>query len=92
MRGIGACHQGLGRRAAVVDAGAAETLALGDCDFHAGRRQTPRQKWSRLAGADDDHIEIGHEAPPRQNRGRIATNLARLAVSHSDDPVKAESR
>ncbi len=61
--GIGAGHQGLGRHAAGVDAGAAEQLALHQGDAHARGGQPPGQRRTRLAGADDDGVEpLGHRA------------------------------
>ena len=55
--GAGARDQGLGRDAAVVDAGAAEALALDDRDPLAGRGETVGERRTGLAGADDDGIE-----------------------------------
>jgi hypothetical protein len=60
--GMGARHQGLGRRAAGVDASAAEELALDDADLHPGRTEADREERPRLAGADDDRVEApGHD-------------------------------
>ena len=60
VRGIGAGDQRLGRRAPRIDAGAAEAATLDDRHFHARSRQPPREGRSRLAGADDDGVVVGH--------------------------------
>ena len=57
MRGIGAGDQRLGRRAAGVDAGAAEQVALDQRDLHAGAGQPAGERRPGLAGADDDRVE-----------------------------------
>ncbi len=64
MRGIGAGHHGLGRRAAGIDASAAEELALDDRDLLPRLRQPPRQRRPRLAGTDDDGVIIRHGSLP----------------------------
>src|SRR5262249_12252616 len=58
--GVGAGDQGLGRRAACVDAGAAEAAALDDGDALARARQAPGERRPRLSGADDDRVVVGH--------------------------------
>ena len=61
--GVGAGNQGLGGRAAGVDAGAAEQLALDDGDLHPGLAETNGKGRARLAGADDDCVEAAiHDA------------------------------
>src|SRR5882757_2855483 len=62
VHGIGAGDQGLGGRAAGIDAGAAKAIALDDRDLHARARQPPRQRRSRLPGADDDGVVVRHPA------------------------------
>ena len=64
VRGVGAGDQRLGGHAAGVHTGAAEQLALDERDRHAGGRQPARQRWTRLAGPDDDRVE----AASRQHR------------------------
>ena len=64
MRRIGAGHHGLGGRAAGIDAGPAEELALDDRDLLPRLRQPPRQRRPRLAGADDDGVIIRHRSSP----------------------------
>ena len=59
MRGIGARDQGLGRRAADIDAGSAEQLALDDRDRLARRREPAGHRRAGLAGPDDDRVEVG---------------------------------
>ena len=70
MRGIGAGDQRLGRRAAGVDAGAAEQLALDDATLHAGGRQARRERRAGLAGADDDGVEVRHQQQPHCDEAR----------------------
>jgi hypothetical protein len=60
VRRPGARDQRLGRDAAIVDAGAAEALALDHGDLLAGLGQAPRERGSGLAGADHDGIEALH--------------------------------
>ena len=61
VRRPGARDQGLGRDAAVVDAGAAEALALDDRDLAALPDEAAGQRRPRLSGADDDRIiACGH--------------------------------
>jgi hypothetical protein len=38
-------------------------MALDDRHLHPGAGQAERQRWSGLAGADDDRIEVGHDKP-----------------------------
>src|ERR1700685_2553650 len=52
MSGAGAGHKGFGGRAAVVDAGAAEQLALDNSHLHPGLAKANGEKWPRLARAD----------------------------------------
>ena len=56
VRGIGAGDQGLGRRAAGVDAGPAERLALDDGDALSGAGEPLRERRAGLAAADDDRV------------------------------------
>src|SRR6185436_9159340 len=58
-RGVGARHHGLGGRAAIVHAGAAELVALDHGDFHPGAREARGERRPGLAGADDDGVEAG---------------------------------
>jgi hypothetical protein len=44
----------------VIHASAAEELAFDDCDRPPGFDDAARQRRSRLSGADDDGIELGH--------------------------------
>ena len=64
--GIGARYQGLGRGAAGIDASAADEMALNDSHLHPGPGKAERQRWSGLAGADDDRVEVGHDKPLQQ--------------------------
>src|ERR1700746_386669 len=64
--GIGARYQRLGRGAAGIDASAADEMALDDSHLHPGARQAECQRWSGLAGADDDRVEVGHDKPVQQ--------------------------
>ena len=96
MGGPGAGHQRLGRRAASVDAGAAETLAVGDGNLHPGRGQPLRQGRTGLAGADDDGIErpaheitspkdhLADRAPKVANRVFSWEREARATVPRAD--------
>src|SRR6185312_14411226 len=57
----GAGDQGLGGRAAGIDAGAAEILALDQRHRHPGLTQPLGQRRAGLAGADDDGVgRAGH--------------------------------
>lgn len=58
MRRIRARHHRFGRRAAGIDARAAEQLTLDQGDCQAGSRQTTGEKRSRLTGSDDDCVKI----------------------------------
>jgi hypothetical protein len=69
VRGIGTGNQGLGGRAAGVDAGAAKAVPLEDGDPHVGGRPAMGQRWSGLAGADDDGVEVGHVRAPLVSAG-----------------------
>ena len=60
MRRIGACHHRLGRRAAIVDAGAAEVSTLDHRDLAPGRNEAAGKRRSGLTGPDDDGIEFRH--------------------------------
>ncbi len=55
--GIGAGDQGLGRRAAGVDAGAADELALDQRDLLPGGGEAAGHRRPGLAGADHDGVE-----------------------------------
>ena len=69
LRRIGARHQRLGRRAAGVDAGAADEIALDDRDLHAGAGQPQCQSRPGLTGANYDRVVVGHG---RSNSGADA--------------------
>jgi hypothetical protein len=71
----------LGRRAADVDAGAADVLTLHDRGLAAGAPERERERLAGLAGADDDGVEHirgrkCHVVPPGRirivGRGRSA--------------------
>jgi hypothetical protein len=64
VRRLGAGHHRLGRSAAVVHAGAAQGLALGDHDPAARRGQTRRQRHAGLAGPDHDDFHEASLHPP----------------------------
>ena len=67
MSGIGAGDQGLGRRAAGVDASAAEQVALDHRHRHAGPGEPDGKRGSSLTCADDDRIEASaHQIIPSQ--------------------------
>jgi len=73
VRGIGARHQRLGRRAAGVDARAAEAMALDDSNALTCSRQPVRQRGAGLAGANNDGVELGHGASSaRSQDGHVA--------------------
>ena len=61
---VGARDQRLGRRAAGVDAGAAEAAALDDGDPLACACQPSGEGRPRLSGANDDRIIVGHAVLP----------------------------
>ena len=67
VSGVGAGHHRLGRRAAHIEACAADQMPLDDGDALAGAGEPGRQRRRRLSGADDDGVEIlgvarGHRA------------------------------
>jgi hypothetical protein len=41
-------------------------MALDDSHFHPGAGKAEGQRWSGLAGADDDRVEIGRDKPLQQ--------------------------
>jgi hypothetical protein len=85
MRRIGAGHHGLGRGAAGIDAGPAEELALDDRDLLPRLGQPPCQGRPRLAGADDDGVEIRHRSlPPICGAVGIQSGLLSIVI-----PAKA---
>ena len=54
----------LGRNAPVVDAGAADELALDDRSLASGIAEPHRERRAGLSGADDDRVEgLRHEVP-----------------------------
>jgi hypothetical protein len=55
--GAGAGHQGFGGRAAGVDTGAAEQLALDNRNLHPSLAKAEGKEWPGLACADDDGVE-----------------------------------
>src|SRR5215471_6731693 len=63
MGGVGARHQGLGRRAAGIDASAAEQVALDDGNVSPAIDKTLCKRWARLAGSDDDCVIALHWLP-----------------------------
>ena len=64
--GIGARYQGLGRGAAGIDASSADEMALNDSHLHRGAGKAECQRWSGLAGADDDRVEVRYDKPLQQ--------------------------
>ena len=62
VRGPGAGHQRLRRRASGVDACPAEERPLDQGHLHAGAREPPRERRPRLTRADDDGVERRHGA------------------------------
>ena len=69
VRGACAGHQGLGRHAAVVDAGAAEVFTLDQHGVQAGVGQSRGEEGAGLAAADDDRITArGHGLSPDGRR------------------------
>jgi hypothetical protein len=62
ISGIRARDQSLGRRAAGVHAGPAEQLSLDNGHGHAGTRQPPGERWTSLAGTEDDGVEAAHRS------------------------------
>src|SRR5262249_36506638 len=63
VRCISTRDHGLGRRAAVVHAGAAELTPLDDRHLHALRREARGQRWARLAHADYYCVKAGVHRP-----------------------------
>ena len=96
VRGAGARHQRLGRDAAVVDAGAAEVLALDQRRLHAGLGQADGEGRSGLAAADDDRVVASAHAwvPPWASRSSSpqAAEFASQASRYDPGPVTASSR
>ena len=86
VSGVGAGHQGLGRRAAGVDAGAAEQLALGDRDLHPGPGQPDGEDRPRLARPDDDGVEVAAHAVSRRPKSASAASAGRPSPSRGDRP------
>ncbi len=69
VRDTRAGHQGFGRDAAVVDAGAAQVFALDERCPMAGLGQPHRQERTGLAAADNDGVECpGHGLPSFRGR------------------------
>src|SRR5215470_7742365 len=62
MCSVGAGDKCFGWRAAGVDAGAAELVALDDGNLHTSRRKTAGQRWSGLTRTDDDGVKLRHVA------------------------------
>ena len=62
----GAGHHGLGRRAAVIDAGAADLVPLDQGGPSSGPGQCGREGTAALTGADDDRVVVGRRChcPP----------------------------
>lgn len=89
MRGIGTRHQCLGRRAAGVDAGAAEAVALDDRHALAGGCQAMCERRAGLAGADDDGVELGHACLLR-TKGRARFELPR-GIDSEGHPLSPNS-
>jgi hypothetical protein len=46
-------------------------MALDDSHLHAGAGEAECQRWSGLAGADDDRIEVGHDEPLQQQEASL---------------------
>src|SRR5262249_46196524 len=65
MRGVGARHQGLGRRAAGIDASAAEQVALDHGDRSSVINKALCKRWACLAGSNDDRVIAVHCFPRR---------------------------
>ena len=73
VRDLGAGDHGLGGRAAGVDAGAAEDIALDEGDLLSGSGEPDGEEGACLTGADDDGVEVGdHGSPDLRERGVIA--------------------
>src|SRR5215813_15424116 len=70
VHGVGARHQGLGRRAAGIDASTAEKLALDDGNASPGVDKALCKRWARLAGSDDDCVIALHWFP-RHFAGKV---------------------
>ena len=72
MRRIGAGDQRLRRRAAGIDAGAAEELPLDQRDFHSRPREPIGERRAGLPGPDDDCVEAaGHCGAPMIEGARM---------------------
>ena len=84
VRGIGAGDHRLGRRAAGVDAGPAERLALDDGDALPGAGEALRKRRACLAAADDDGVIGLHGRPPWVGRRGAAHSpcRGRTALCH----------
>jgi hypothetical protein len=65
--GIGARYQGLGRGAAGIDASATDEMALNESHLHPGAGWAECQRWSGLAGADNDRVEVERDTPLQQS-------------------------
>ena len=96
LRGVRARDKRLGRNASVVDAGAADVLALHYRHSLPGGGQPARQRRAGLAGADDDRVEIRcHReavAATTANPPKTATASSSSAIGRSLPPIAATSR
>src|SRR5262249_4959557 len=66
------------------DTSALDEMALNDSHLHPGAGQAERQRWSGLAGADDDRVEVGHDKPLQQQEASLIISFS----PHNGDPGK----
>src|SRR6266851_5898398 len=86
-------QHGLGRRAADVDAGAADVLALDHRDLPACASERQRERLRRLPGANDDCVELSsaHGASFGQyNRGMLRIAAFVFAAVLAAAPTRAQ--
>jgi transposase len=63
-------------------------MALNNSHLHPGAGQAERQRWSGLAGADDDRIEVAHDRPPSSKRRHYSNPFTQCAVAGARDTGK----
>ena len=89
VRGARAGDQRLGRDAAVVDAGAAEVLALDQRRLQTGLGEPDRERRAGLAGADHDRVVRGGHGISRSARRCVASHHRRSRSAAPYGPASA---